>query len=197
VEAGGKCPVLKRLMTRVDSLNGLLTASATGLSALVFPAALIPEQLEYLGALGSVLAVVLFVLIAALAPFTEVTRRRVIRLSSIVLLIAAVLVVLVRINFIHEIRDCTCLVGWSVSDTGHEMIQNIGAVTGSRPRSPIQILESGELALIDIPQIYGTSYQALKNVYASAYIALFVALVSLLGISETTNKRLFFKPKGQ
>jgi hypothetical protein len=186
-------PVLYRLLTRLNSLNTLLTGTAAALSATVFRTRLIPEQLDYLGVLGSVLGVALFVVIAAITPLAEQTRKRAVRWLVITLAVAVVLLVVVRTNFVLSFRrteTCTCLVGWSISPAGRKMISRVQAASGCGQCTALELLDSGDLAFTDIPAVYGASYHVLKNLYVWSYLAMFVALVSLLGVSEATNEPL-------
>lgn len=183
--------MLRRLLKRVSSLNGLLAATAAALSATVFPAALIPEQVAYLGVLGGVIGIACFLVIAAFTPLAKQKRKRATRGLSIALMITASLIIIIRTNFVHELRDCICLTGWSVSSHGHRMIEKVVEATQrSTEPSALELFESGELALIDIPRVYGTSYQFLKNCYVWTYMIFFLALTALLAILEVEDMQL-------
>ena len=182
---------IRNWIQKIVANFGVVGSAAVVFSTQMFPPVLIPRQLGFLEDLGTIIAVLTLISVWILrANAVRISRWQSFGLIAI-MGVCAIVVFLMRINYFEcyghyggEEHQCH-LIGWSYSAIGEEMINRHSEELGGPIHNRNQLLF--DLGLARIPEIFGTSYIAAKNLFAWCYLVMFSTLVFWLGISREAH----------
>lgn len=163
---------------------GILTAAIAATSAFVFPAMLIPANLGILGPIGSLLAVIVF--LVAWAIQTELTRRRSLLFAVLGTTSMLSLVTLIHLNTSYVVttsmgdppEERRFLVGKHLTDWGEQMKRTTASADDATLVERI-----GERG---IAGAWGDSLNSNQKTYILAYLCLGVGLILMFAIALST-----------
>jgi hypothetical protein len=178
-------PTADQLAQNASRLIRLISFSVAGLIPLVFPAGLIPSQLDSLAAASSLLGMLAFL---AAINFGAVAQRNCRRftLGAVgfgLLTIALNQVLVVRLDVGEPPRATSFLTGWGHSAEGESMLRSAG-VENELPATQIARIGHDQ-----IPRLYGASYHAAEWTYSIALLMLvFCSIFAIVGTSSTPQR---------
>lgn len=181
-------PTLGELLEFFPKRLAAIAAALAAASAIVFPAALIPDNVAIVGTVGSLLVLIVFLVVWAFHKELRQWRKPVFLVVGLLCVVA-----LWKIVRLHQIavepvpaignppRAAQYLVGTELTARGLEWDRMLG-----HPSRSTFIVSIGP---DDIPAAWGQSYDRKASEYAAAYLTLASGLLLMIGISEFARPR--------
>jgi hypothetical protein len=170
-------------------LNGIaglcLSAAAATLSATILKDELIPDQIDWLGAAGTVTACC--VLVIVFAAHLRIRNKTALKMLGVCLVLTLVIVLVLRTAFVHDVsygeRTHHYLVGWSLTKYGKLAQQKCSGQAQTAVSISVESLIkcAGPDA---IPGMYGTGWWMNQLIYMFSYLGLLTCFSLLVGAIE-------------
>jgi hypothetical protein len=168
----------------VNGLAGLSFAgAAAALSSTLLKSQLLPEQLDWLGAAGTVVAACM---IAISFTFRSALQNQALKIAlAVVLVVTCSFVIWLRASRVVKAQSggsaSAFLIGWNLTPFGLTARDNQCKVASER-----ELIECSGAQTI--PSLYGDSYRHAVDLYIGSYLlllAVFVPLIAALELQDT------------
>jgi hypothetical protein len=179
-------PPLKDLTESFPAKVAVISAAVAAVSGLVFPAILLPDNLPALGATGSLVILIVFLMVWAWERPLRRSRRSLFLVVGALCLGALWIVVRLNTEVVEDIdaigdppQPARYLVGAELTPTGKAWMDSLGG--------PSRSLFIKRIGPSNIGVAWGASYARSRLRYTAAYLIMAAGVVLMLAISEFTR----------